>query len=295
MKTSSIILATLLAMAHLPCMAYSNEDLAQGYFLDDSTPLTPQQQAGLDAAAKGKAMQSVKPITTPDGTVRFPFGLSRPVVVCAVLQVCDIELQPGEEIIGNPQLGDPRFSLEPVITGADTAATTHLIIKPFDVGLKTSLVIPTDRRIYHIELRSHLTDYMPKVGFLYPQEQKQRLEAARQKTVAERQKNELPQTGEYLGDLDFNYRVNGDAPWRPIRVYNDGRKTIIQMPSSVGQTEAPVFMVLRGGGWFSEPEKVVVNYRIQGDRYIVDALFDRGALFSGVGGNERSVEIVRGK
>lgn len=293
MKRTAFLLAALLT-ASVQAAGFSNKDLATGYFMDDATPLSNQEQAGVQAASKARNMQSVKPVATPDGVVRFPFGASRPVVVCAVLQVCDIELQPGE-VITDLKVGDPRFELTPSISGPEGNQTMHVVVKPFDVGLKTSLIIPTDRRVYHIELRSHLEQYMSRVGFFYPDDQKKLIAVAKRQEAAERKRQEMPNTGEYLGDLDFNYRIEGDAPWRPIRVYNDGQKTIIQMPADVGRTEAPIFSVLRGGGWFSDPEKVVVNYRLQGDRYIVDAIFDRGVLFAGVGGDERSVEIRRGK
>ncbi len=46
----------------------------------------------------------------------------------------------------------------------------HLIIKPMDVGLETSLIVTTNRRSYHFRLRSHRTEYMPQVSFTYPEE-----------------------------------------------------------------------------------------------------------------------------
>jgi type IV secretion system protein VirB9 len=39
----------------------------------------------------------------------------------------------------------------------------------------------------------------------------------------------------------------------------------------------------------------MVNYRLQGDRYIVDTVFDKAILIAGVGGNQRRVTITRGK
>lgn len=38
----------------------------------------------------------------------------------------------------------------------------------------------------------------------------------------------------------------------------------------------------------------MVNYRLQGDRYIVDALFDKAMLIAGVGSRQRRVTITRG-
>jgi type IV secretion system protein VirB9 len=37
-----------------------------------------------------------------------------------------------------------------------------------------------------------------------------------------------------------------------------------------------------------------VNYRVQGDRYIVDSIFNRAILIAGVGGDQDSVTIQKG-
>ena len=101
---------------------------------------------------------------------------------------------------------------------------------------------------------------------------------------------------EYAERLDFDYRVEGEAPWKPVRVFNDGVKTIVQMPAAMAQTEAPTLLVLRQeGGAFSDDETVLVNYRIQDDRYIVDAVFDKAILVAGVGKGQTRITIRRGK
>jgi type IV secretory pathway VirB9-like protein len=69
----------------------------------------------------------------------------------------------------------------------------------------------------------------------------------------ERQDKTIPQTGEYLGDLSFDYDVDGSVAWKPVRVYNDGRKTIIEMPKAMQQTESPSLLVVRkDGGLFTD-------------------------------------------
>ncbi|WP_277957829.1 TrbG/VirB9 family P-type conjugative transfer protein [Burkholderia plantarii] len=40
------------------------------------------------------------------------------------------------------------------------------------------------------------------------------------------------------GDLSFDYELSGSASWKPVRVYNDGRKTIIEMPGTMQQPNA---------------------------------------------------------
>ena len=123
--------------------------------------------------------------------------------VCAVLQVCDVALQAGEQV-NSINLGDTaRWTIEPAITGSGENEVQHIIIKPMDVGLETSLVVTTNRRTYHLRLRSHRKEYMPQVVFTYPDEDQTKWNALRQQATKERQDKTIPQTGEYLGNLDF--------------------------------------------------------------------------------------------
>ena len=81
-----------------------------------------------------------------------------------------------------------------------------------------------------------------------------------------------------------------------MRVYNDGRKTVIQMPETMGQSEAPTLLVVRkDGGLFSAEDTVMVNYRVQGDRYLVDTVFDKAILIVGVGRHQERITVTRRK
>jgi type IV secretion system protein VirB9 len=90
--------------------------------------------------------------------------------------------------------------------------------------------------------------------------------------------------------------VSGKASWKPVRVYNDGAKTIIEMPRSMNETEAPTLLALRDSGTpFRKDEQVMVNYRLQGNRYVVDTLFDKAILIAGVGAAQKKIVIERVK
>ena len=78
--------------------------------------MTPQERAALDLAKKWKAgasTQGVKPVVGADGAIRFLFGATQPSMVCAVLQVCDVELQPGEQV-NSLHLGDTARWTQPL-------------------------------------------------------------------------------------------------------------------------------------------------------------------------------------
>jgi P-type conjugative transfer protein TrbG len=270
------------------------------HFSNPELKLTPQERAALDLAKKWKAgasTQGVKPVVGADGAIRFLFGATQPSIVCAVLQVCDVELQPGEQV-NSLHLGDTaRWTVEPAVTGSGKSEVQHLIIKPMDTGLETSLIVTTDRRTYHLRLRSHRTEFMPRVAFTYPEDAMAKWEQIKKQESTAYSNQVMPTTGEYLGNLDFDYTIEGKASgWKPLRVYNDGVKTIIQMPSTMSQAEAPILLVVRkDGGLFTDEDSVQVNYRLQNDRYIVDSIFDKAILVAGVGSSQDRVTIRKGR
>lgn len=275
------------APADLDLPSLSLEDV---YFGDSQNPvLTPQEREALQLAKKWQSgdTTTLKPVQGRDGAVRFLFGAQQPSIVCAVMQVTDIEFEPGE-VVNSIHLGDSaRWLVEPALTGAGAGEVQHMVIKPLDVGLETSLMVTTNRRTYHLRLKSHRTEYMPRVAFIYPDSVMARWQAQFSRQKEETEAKTLPDSGEVLDNLDFAYRVSGDG-LKPLRVYNDGIHTIIQMPPQMLRTEAPTLLVLNGG------EEVMVNYRLQGDRFIVDSLFEKAMLIAGVGSKQRKVVITRG-
>lgn len=220
----------------------------------------------------------------PDGKVIFLFGEVQPSVVCSPLQVCDIELQPGE-VVRDVLIGDTvRWKVEPATSGAAGGQAIHLIVKPSEPGLVTSMVVTTSRRTYHIQLKSHQTQYMARVGFEYPEDASAKFADINARLEA----STIPGAGVPAEQLNFGYSVSGSAPWRPTRVYSDGLKTYIQFPRSLSGQDAPVLFVVSGG------ENRIVNYRMKGNMMVVDYHVDRAVLLSGVGRRQDKITIRRG-
>ena len=238
--------------------------------------------------------QTITPSRGQHGFIQFVFGASQPRMICAVLQVCDIALQAGEQISGVNMGDSARWLLEPAVTGKGENAIQHIIVKPLEVNLSTNMVVTTDRRTYNIQLRSHRSEYMAQVSFVYPEDALAKWQQIQHRAETAKVNQTLPETGEYLGNLDFAYSVSGDAHWKPLRVFNDGKKTIIQMPESMSQSEAPTLLAIREkSGVFAEDEQVLVNYRLQSNRFIVDGLPDKVMLVAGVGGDQDQITIQR--
>lgn len=219
-----------------------------------------------------------------DGKVIFLYGEVQPSVVCSPLQVCDIELQ-GGEVVRDVLVGDTvRWKVEPATSGAAGGQAIHLIVKPSEPGLVTSMVVTTSRRTYHIQLKSHPTQYMARVGFEYPEDVSAKLADVNARLEA----SMIPGAGVPAEQLSFAYSVSGSAGWRPTRVYSDGQKTYIQFARSISGQDAPVLFVVSGG------QNRIVNYRMKNNMMVVDYNIDRAVLVSGVGWKQQKVTISRG-
>lgn len=263
------------------------------YFSGKSVELTEKEQQAItlaDAWQQGEIIAH-NPVVGQDGSVEFLLDAERPSIVCAVMQLTDIELQPGEKVL-SVNLGDSvRWHVQPGVSSGDTM---HILVRPRDVGLDTSMVVMTDRRTYRLRLRSHRHDYMPHVRFAYPDNLLATWEKAKSDAEEKRKIETMPDTNERLGDLDFAYTIKGKARWKPIRVYNNSVKTFIEMPKSMTQTEAPVLMNTRKNGRILKKQEMsILNYVLEGRRFIVDSVFDEAVLIAGVGADQERITITR--
>ncbi|WP_347271722.1 P-type conjugative transfer protein TrbG [Rhizorhabdus histidinilytica] len=204
-------------------------------------------------------------------------------------QITDIALQPGEQLVGAGPVaaGDTvRWIIGDTESGAGAARQIHILVKPTRPDLLTNLVINTDRRTYHMELRSTPSTYMASVSWQYPQDQ---LIALRRQN-AEAQAAQPVANGIDLARVNFRYDVSGDrAPWRPLRAFDDGRQVFIEFPRGIGQGEMPPLFVVGPEGDTSE----LVNYRVRGNYMIVDRLFAAAELRFGAGKSQKRVRISR--
>ena len=239
------------------------------------------------AAATEAARVSARPSGWQGATQLFvyaPGGLYQ--VYAAVGQVTDIVLQDGETLsdTGAVAAGDTvRWVVGEAASGTGASRRTHILVKPTDPGLRTNLVINTDKRTYHVELRSTPAIYMASVGWSYPQDEliaiRARIEAAT--AVASTQ----VQSGIDPARLDFAYRLRGaNPPWKPVQVFDDGAKTYLLFPQDIAQTELPPLFLI------GEKHKAeLVNYRVSGRYIVVDRLLSVAELRLGT----KKQQIVR--
>ena len=211
-------------------------------------------------------------------------------VYAAPGQITDIVLQEGEQLVGPGPVaaGDTvRWIIGDTVSGTGAKRRVHLLVKPVRSDITTNMIINTDRRTYHVELRATPSAYMASVSWTYPADEllavkRAEAEAARSVPVA---------AGIALPSLSFAFKLSGDrVPWRPVRVFDDGRQTFVEFGESIAAGDMPPLFILD-----EEDQAELVNYRVEGRYIVVDRLFERAELRLGAGRAAKSVRIKRGR
>jgi P-type conjugative transfer protein TrbG len=174
-----------------------------------------------------------------------------------------ILLEPGEAIVTVAAGDTTRWMVEETTSGDLADPRTLLLIKPTRAGIRTNIVLATDRRTYLIEaIAVQGSTYSAQTAWRY--------------SDREPQHNSAGISGVALEDLNFRYRIDvtrgRSPPWRPVRVFDDGRRTYVEFPLDIAASEAPP-LFLRDGA-----QVALVNYRVAGNRYVIDRLFDVAEL-----------------
>jgi P-type conjugative transfer protein TrbG len=177
--------------------------------------------------------------------------------------VSTILLEPGETL-SNIAAGDTsRWMVTQAETESQSLPRTIVLVKPHTTGLRTNIVLITDRRTYLIEAIAQAgSAYSAQVAWSYA-----KLAAAKTNAAQASAYNEA-------------YRVRtikGIKPvWTPTRVFDDGRRTWIEFSDAAEAGDIPPVFVITGEG------AELVNYRVQrfagGQRFMMDRVFDRAEL-----------------
>jgi type IV secretion system protein VirB9 len=265
----------------------------------DEKQSSPQTGAQLLAAQPAEVQAAIKqhqaggkwPAYRTAGWALYPYAeAAEPAVDCAPLRTTDLQLQAGETIT-DLALGDSeRWMATPAASGDPRNAVPHLAIKPQLAGLETNLTIYTTKHIYHLLLRAR-GHALREVEFYYPNDLLAAMEkadaAARQATdPVSNASSTIAGNNLHPAQLNFAYTVAGaDVPWKPIRAFGDGAHVYVQMPDGVKSSAAPALLINAGGG------TQMANYRVAGNYYVVDRLFNDAVLVAGVGREQDRVTI----
>ena len=206
-------------------------------------------------------------------------------VYAAPGQITDIALEPGERLTGTGPIaaGDTaRWIIGDTESGSDASRRVHVLVKPTRSEISTNLVIATDRRSYMLELRAGEETWMPAVSWHYPNS----YSAAGQRCAVP-VAPVIPTAG--ARNYRYGLQIEGTSPpWRPVSVFDDGRRVYVVFPRGIAQGEMPPLFVVGPEG---EPE--IVNSRVHGNVLIVDRLFGVAELRLGSGKRQQVVRIHR--
>ena len=243
-----------------------------------SPPQPPQGRAAIQAAI---ADGIVQPQDYSNAAMVYSFDRDFVYEVYArPFRVSSITLEQGEQVVDVPFISDSeRWMVGAGVSYEYGVAVQHIYIKPTVANLQASLIINTDRRVYHLILRSFSDIHMPIVRWRYHDRAMPQLfvrdmaqNAGSGSNAAAALRNPESDTALFADPrfLSFNYRITWAVfrkpRWLPTLVYDDGRRTYIRFPDSVLQTEMPAIF---------ESREDIINYRIHENIAIIDKLIEQ--------------------
>ncbi len=187
--------------------------------------------------------------------------------------VSTVLLEPGETLTDIAAGDTSRWMVTQAESETAEDPRTVVLVKPNASGLRTNIVLITDRRTYLIEaIAQSGSAYSAQIAWSYPQ-------------------SEASEVAAPIDSINLNYRIRttrGSRPsWLPARVFDDGRRTWIEFAPDFEATDLPPLFAVTGEG------AELVNYRTlrgpAGQRYMVDRIFDVAELRLGT----RAPTIVR--
>jgi len=281
-----ILAVCTLSLALSACASAPKKPVAaaEAFPVEIVEPIEAQSPPQVTAArrARGKALTPLQALEAANGAARQRpaadgFSAARQVYnyrAGALFElyanpnyVSTILLEPGETLT-NIAAGDTsRWMVTQAEAETQSMPRTIVLVKPHAPGLRTNIVLITDRRTYLIEaIAQGGNAYAAQVAWSY------------NKPIA------APVSAKSgyktLAAMNEAYRIRtikGRAPlWMPTRVFDDGRRTWIEFSEEAEAADLPPVFVITGEG------AELVNYRVQhlasGQRYMIDRVFDRAEL-----------------
>lgn len=211
-------------------------------------------------------------------------------VYAQILRTTDISLEPGEIALDAPFISDSEnWIIGAGVSREGRETVQHLYLKPKKAALEATLIINTDRRVYHIMLKSYNTVFMPIVKWRYKTASEKisviggqlassggggyggtitggSYEGGVNKSVSLSEEIEYVDPRYLSFDYKVRYSIFKKPRWLPRLVYDDGQKTYLVFNPIVLQTELPVVL---------ENDKDVINYRVAGDLAVIDKLVEK--------------------
>ena len=227
---------------------------------------------GKEAVQKSTSSSTQIPQKFNHGTMYYDFDNDFTYeIYCQPYRVTDLILEPGEQVIEMPFLSEEQvWEIGAGVSRSGGIDTQHFFLKPAYSGLETSFIIITDRRVYHLMLKSFRDCYMTQVKWNYPNTMPFNIKTDAMKQFNSINKNTTTIDPAFLSfDYKMTYSPFKKPLWLPVRVYDDGKKTYITMNETVLHSVSPVLFNHKN-------EKI--NYSVNNNIIIINELIEKITL-----------------
>lgn len=182
--------------------------------------------------------------------------------------VTHVEFAPDEKIVTVAAGDSKNWELTP------TANKRHLFIKPTYDQTETSMTVLTDKRSYQFVLRSTSGGAKWYQRVTWRRDQTMMLDvppAEEDKPAQNLERRQDPSETFSPEKLNFGFSITGEAEFKPLSVFDDGRFTWIKLPAAI--QEMPALFALVDGSDFQ-----LVNYVVKGEYIVAQKVITSGVL-----------------
>lgn len=260
----------------------------------------------------------VYPINEKSDIIEYPFGYTEPIVKASPLRISRIELEEGEEVVGQAVGDATRWQIDYSLQGEGESSKVIFFVKPIIDDVSTNFVITTDRRTYDITLKAPKikekgtnpdTYYTRGISFYYPNKRSEKLTSRLLKDQKEaratnkRGKKFSPTytKPDSVGAFErYEYKKGRHGfPWVPTAIWDNNRNVFIQLPDDfdVDAQELPsLFLTNR----FGDKQQMNFSYDPETKVLRTDRVFKQAKLtyqfkkrgFLGIGKVTRDKELL---
>lgn len=232
--------------------------------------------SGYDAVKSSQKKATIKPENYKSGTFFYQYNDNLVYEIYAQpYHLTDIVLERGEVVKGTPFFSEDESVWE-LVAGVSVDQETgeevqHFFVKPAYSKLDSSLIIITNRRVYHLRVKSFADTHMAIVKFTYPERRNVYARGNDEKSSRTVENDFIRISNPELLSFDYKmkYSMFKKPEFLPKRVYDDGQSTYIQVDEIVLQKKLPVL--------FNDKNEIE-NYSVKKNIFVVPRLVDKMTL-----------------
>jgi type IV secretion system protein VirB9 len=252
--------------------------------------IPPEPKAsGADPVKDSTAAALQIPLKYENGVMFYPWDDTFVYEIhCQPYRVTDLMLEPGEEVLEMPFLSEDKvWEIGAGVSRRNNLDVQHFFLKPGVSALTTNMIIITNRRVYHLLLKSYSDRYMTMVRWEYGSRMPFIIKQDALLAQAGRA-NSVQQEAAFVDpaflsfDYKMTYSIFKKPLWIPRHIYDDGRKTYIELDEAMLHMESPVLF---------NKKNERINYRVQKNLIIIDGLIEKVTLVRG----KEKISVVKKK